>query len=204
MHHHLCQQSWPGCGNPGSQVCPAAGRHSYHLPVWARLAAAEMLQLPVLQKAQCSTAVLAQTLERSTSSFSLCCIARGDSGGRISAQGWVCPCWVPSWSCALLGVSRTRFVSCGAALERGDIAGERPAGPGTATQGQLGMRGDLCRETLRDSQEQGGQGLSLPELSQARVHYSPRLMSLMRHPALCNNVFCVTHPNEQKTTPWAS
>lgn len=109
------------------------------------------------------------------------------------------PCWVPSWSCALLGVSMRGFVSCGAALERGDIAGK-----GQHPQGQLGLRGDFCRKTLRDSLEQGGQGLSLPELSQAREHYSPRLMSLMRHPALCNNVFCVTHPNEQKTTPWAS
>lgn len=118
-------------------------------------AAAEILQLPVLQKPQCSQLCYSKHWSNPRCSFSPCCIPRADSGSRSSAQGWIfprwCQSWVPSWSCALLRVSTRRLLSSGAAHGRGDTAGERPSTrmqshsqtPGTAW---LGLRGDFLQK----------------------------------------------------------
>lgn len=174
----------------GLRVSTPAGRHSYHLPVWANTGSCCWnASVPLALKATVQHClVIPNAIVINTPP--LVSIIFLELMALLEAQGWVFPCWcqrwMPSWSCALLawGEHENTLVLGGAVHGRGDIAGEmqagthgqshsKGAGSQTLSNSWGGGDGWPCRETLWGFLE-WGQGLSIPELFQALVHYSPQ------------------------------
>lgn len=172
----------------------------------ALAAAAEVLQPPMLQKPQCSTAAIpnpgvSHAPPLAAPAFPEVTVV---AGSRLRDVFSLAGC--PAGAVPCLGRAQGDLCPVGQLLGEVTLLGKGPAPTGTVTAraSMAGTEGWLSAGNTVGLSGAAGRGLSLPELPQALEHCSPSLMSLRRHPVLCNNVFCVTHPNEQKPIRWAS